>query len=67
MVNVWLPLDRLTLLATGLPLAVSAICPRLSLFTGSLNCTVNCALIGTPVTPFAGLTFVTCGALALAE
>src|SRR5580658_1608544 len=64
-VSVWFPFPRLWITFTAVPLAFSATCPIVCGFTGSLNWIVTRPLIGTCVTPVAGLTLVTCGAAVL--
>ena len=53
------------MMLTGVPPAFTVTCPMVCGFTGSLNWIVTRPLIGTCVTPFPGLTAVTCGAVVL--
>src|SRR5579859_1463333 len=60
-VRVWLAFDNRLITCTGPPPPFTVIWLSVRSSTGSLNCTTTCALIGTPVSPLAGLTPTTLG------
>src|SRR6185437_13851635 len=63
-VSVWLAFDSRLSTFTAPPPPLSVIWFNVKSSTGSLNSTTTCALIGTPVSPFTGLTPTTLGPVA---